>query len=654
MSSSHTLVELVIVLGSAAVVTVLFQALKLPVVLGYVLAGLVIGPHIPVPLVADASMVHVLSELGVILLMFTIGLELPLRSIARVGLPAAVAAVFEVGLVVTVGTLVARLVGLDGTTAIFAGACLGISSTMLVAKAFDELGWKGGFTETVFAVLVFEDLIAIVLLAIVGAVASGHGLDPTAFAVMLAKLAGFLALILIGGLLVVPRVMKWVGAHTRRETLLASALLVCFGMAAIAETAGYSVALGAFVAGVLVAESGYGHEVTESVASFRDVFAMMFFISVGMSIEPALLWSEAPRIAVFSLVVIVLKPLGVATGVFLTGTGIVPAIRSGLSLAQIGEFSFVIAGVLGDPALLAIAVGVSCVTTLTSPVFIRRSEAIAVRIAHGMPGRLATFVSFYEAWLAKRSTNTRPYRRMIVVLAVDTFMITAIVIAAATVGQTLLVSFEKSVRLGISIAAVAIACAPFLYTLARTIGKLARALATEMIPIANELDAGRAARRALVLTLDLGFALGVAMPIVAMVQPFVPASFAAVLLLAVILVLVVRRSLADFEGHVRAGTELVVEMLAAGDTPAPDQLAQVATILPGFDGRSTALVGDKAAGRSLAQLDLRARTGATVLAIMRGGKGLPTPSPTEPLELGDILAVTGSADAIAAARAALG
>ncbi|MFT3697886.1 MAG: cation:proton antiporter [Kofleriaceae bacterium] len=650
---NHALIELLIVLGSAAVVTVLFQALKLPVVLGYVLAGLLIGPHVPVPLVANAELVHVLSELGVILLMFTIGLELPLRSIARVGLPAAVAAVFEVGLVVTVGTLVARIVGLDGTTAIFAGACLGISSTMLVAKAFDELGWKGGFTETVFAVLVFEDLIAIILLAIVGVVASGAGLDASAFAIMLAKLAGFLALILIGGLVLVPRTMKWIGAHTRRETLLICALVVCFGMAVIAEEAGYSVALGAFVAGVLVAESGYGHEVTESVSSFRDIFAMMFFISVGMTIEPALLWQEAPRIAVFSLVVLIMKPLGVATGTFLSGSGILPALRSGLSLAQIGEFSFVIAGVLGNPSLLAIAVGVSCVTTLTSPILIRRSEGIATSLAHRMPRRLATFVSFYEAWLGKRAPNAKSYRRAIVVMAVDMLMITAIVIAAATVGQTLLAGFEATPRLIISIAAVALACAPFAYTLARTINQLARRLATDLIPIANELDAGRAARRALILTLDLGFALGVTMPIVAMVQPFVPASFAAVIVLAVILVLVVRRSLVDFEGHVRAGTELVVELLAAGDTPQPDQLAQVATILPGFDGQSTALVGDKTAGKSLAELDLRAKTGATVLAIVRDGKGMATPSPTEPLRVGDVLAVAGSADAIAAARATL-
>src|SRR5690348_8836639 len=157
MTSAHILTELVIVLGTATFVTVLFQAVRLPVVLGYVLAGLVIGPHVPVPLVADISLVHELSELGVILLMFTIRLELPLKSIARVGGPGAVPALFAVALVVALGTLVATVLGFDRATAVFAGACLGISSTMLVAKAFDDLGMKGGFTEVVFAILVFED-----------------------------------------------------------------------------------------------------------------------------------------------------------------------------------------------------------------------------------------------------------------------------------------------------------------------------------------------------------------------------------------------------------------------------------------------------------------------------------------------------------------
>src|SRR6185295_14071331 len=272
---SRILVELVIVLGTAAVVTVVFQALRLPVVLGYILAGLVIGPYVPVPLVANAELVHVLSALGVILLMFTIGLELRLSTIARVGLPAALIVLLEVGLVVAIGSLVARVVGFSPGAAVFAGACLGISSTMLVAKAFEERGWKGGFVEVVFAILVFEDLIAILLLAILTGVAGGAGLAAPDVAILAGRLAGFLALMLVAGLLVVPRIVRWIAARARVETLLIAALAICFGTAGLAAYAGYSVALGAFVAGVLIAESGHGDAVLELVKPFRDVFAMV-------------------------------------------------------------------------------------------------------------------------------------------------------------------------------------------------------------------------------------------------------------------------------------------------------------------------------------------------------------------------------------------
>lgn len=660
MTSSRILVELVIVLGSAALVTGVFQALRLPVVLGYVLAGLVIGPHVPVPLVADAELVHVLSQLGVILLVFTIGLELPLKAIARVGIPGALTAVLEVGLVVAVATLVARAVGFDPASAVFAGACLGISSTMLVAKAFGELGWKGGFTEVVFSILVFEDLIAVILLAVVPAVASGAGLDAGALAALLGRLLGLLALMLVGGLLIVPRALRWIAAHARSETLLIASLLVCFGMSAVADRAGYSVALGAFIAGVLIAESGHGHAVTKLVENFRDVFTMVFFVSVGMSIEPAALAHEGLRIAVFAAVVVLFKPVGVALGVFLAGHGVHPAIRAGLSLAQIGEFSFVIAGVVGSPRLLAIAVGVSCATTLVSPLLIRNSERIASWLAGRLPRRVALFVSFYESWLGRlRQGDTSPWRRhrrTVAVLALDAAMLVAIMIAGSTLGVRALddLGLTGAVRTVVRVAVTGVAAAPFAISMIRRVALLARRLAAEVIPAGDAVDLGRAPRRVLAVTFELAIALVIIVPIVALIEPFLPGSFVVLLVAAFVLVLAMRRSIADFEGHVRAGSELILELLSRpqGD----QQLAQVAAILPGFGGTAMHRIPDGAAavGRSLAQLDLRARTGATVLAIGRAGHGMASPPPGEPLQAGDLLALAGSDEAIAAAKQLLG
>jgi CPA2 family monovalent cation:H+ antiporter-2 len=666
VTGTRVLLELVVVLGTAAVITVLFQALRLPVVLGYVLAGLVIGPHVPVPLVANPDLVHVLSELGVILLLFSVGLELRISTLARVGVPAALTALFEVALLVGVGMLVGRAAGLAPLEALFAGACLGISSTMLVAKAFEDHGWKGGFTDIVFGVLVFEDLLAIVLLAILTAVARGSGLDAEAIVRLIAQLAGFLAALLVGGLLVVPRVVRWVASRFRKETLLVLALSICFGASALAHHFDYSVALGAFIAGILIAESGRGEDVFHLVQPFRDVFAMVFFVSVGMSIQPVALVENWYVIALFSAVVIVLKPIGVGLGVFLGGHGLQPAVRAGLSLSQIGEFSFVIAGIgvtsgVTSPALLAIAVGVCCVTTLTSGVFITKSQGIAGWVARRLPKRIAMFESFYEAWLGRlRSRQASPWRKLrnpIIVLVLDAGVIVAIVIGAATITPIAIayladVGLEGIVaRLAIA-AGAAVAATPFIVGLVRRVVVIARILALEVIPANETHDVGLAPRRALIITFQIGISLVVGIPLVAVTQPFIPGGWVVILVHVLVLLVVARRSLRDFDGHVRAGSAMLLELLSHPPSQAKEELAQVEALLPGFGGVVSIQIGasSPAVGRTLAELNLRARTGATVLAIARGGAGMATPSPTEPLAAGDTLAMAGSDEAIAQAR----
>jgi CPA2 family monovalent cation:H+ antiporter-2 len=667
VSGSHVLLELVVVLGTAAVVTVLFQALRLPVVLGYVLVGLLIGPHVPVPLVANPHLVHVLSELGVILLMFSVGLELRISTLARVGIPAALTAVFEVALVIGLGMLVASAVGLAPLEALFAGACVGISSTMLVAKAFEEHGWKGGFTDIVFAVLVFEDLIAILLLAVLTGVASGSGLDAEQLVRLIARLGGFLAALLVGGLIVIPRVVRWVAARYRKETLLVLALSICFGASVLADHFGYSVALGAFIAGILIAESGRGDEVFHLVQPFRDVFAMVFFVSVGMTIEPTALAENWYVILLFSIVVLIGKPVGVALGVFLGGHGVQPAVRAGLSLSQIGELSFVIAGIgvtsgVASPSLLAIAVGVCCVTTLTSGILITKSQAIASAVARRLPKRIAMFESFYEAWLGRlRQRQASPWRKLrspIAVLVLDAGVILAIVIGAATAAPYIseyiaaYIGLEGMPARVIIAVGSAVVATPFIIGLVRRVVVISRILALEVIPANETHDIGLAPRRALIITFEIGIGLAVALPLVAVTQPFVPGGWVVVLVGLLGLVLVARRSLRDFDGHVRAGSQLLLELLSHPPSQAKEELAQVETFLPGFGGVVSIQIGasSPAVGRTLAELDLRARTGASVLAIARGGAGMATPSPTEPLAAGDTLAMAGSEDAIAQAR----
>jgi CPA2 family monovalent cation:H+ antiporter-2 len=213
--------------------------------------------------------------------MFTIGIEFSMRKIARIGVSAGLTALIEVGLMVSLGYLGGRMFGWNATESLFLGACLGISSTMLVAKAFEEQKLRGGFVDVVFAVLVFEDMIAILLLAMLTAVASGAGLSPGEFALTLGKLLGFLIALLAGGLLIVPRFIRWAVHQNKGETTLISAIAVCFAMSALAILADYSAALGAFIAGMLVSESGEGPRVEHLIKPLKDLFAAIFLSRSG-------------------------------------------------------------------------------------------------------------------------------------------------------------------------------------------------------------------------------------------------------------------------------------------------------------------------------------------------------------------------------------
>ncbi len=663
MSGSQLLVELVVVLGTAAVVTLLFQAARLPVVLGYITAGMVVGPHVPVPLIADPHLVHALSELGVVLLMFALGLELRLSTLAKVGIGAGLTALFEVAATLTIGALVARALGFSSTEAVFAGACLGISSTMLVAQAFGQLGWKGGFTDLVFAILVFEDLIAVVLLAVLTGLATGAGLGPMALLVMLGKLLGFLVGVLAIGLVVVPRLVRALLARGRGEATRVVALALCAGAAALGDHLGFPVALGAFLAGLVIAESGHGHDVLLLVAPFRDLFAMIFFVAIGMTVVPADVVAELPTILAFTAVVLVVKPAAIALGGLATGRGLGTSVRAGLSLAQNGELSFVIAALgashgVARPSLLAIAVGVVCLTTLSWALTIRRSDGLAAAIAAGLPGRLATFVSFYESWIGRLGATDTAWRRVrgpVAVLVVDTAVVIAVAIGGAVVAARADLPDPLRGRTGAAVIALAtiLVAAPFALGVVRRLTRIARALAELVIPPGAAVDLGRAPRHALAIVLELALAGAVITVVIAAIQPFVGGGAIALAVAFAVPLALAYRAIVDFDQHVRAGSELVLELLRQPTSTPP--LAALEGALPGFGDTRTVRLPDgaPAVGRSLADLDLRARTGATVLAIARADGGFASPEPHEALRAGDVLALTGGDDAIAAAQHAL-
>jgi monovalent cation:H+ antiporter-2, CPA2 family len=693
-SGAHELLAaLTIVLGVAGVATVVFQRLKQPVVLGYILAGLVIGPHVPVPVVASPAVVHTLSELGVILLMFGLGLEFSLGKLFRAAPTAGITGLLQCSLMIWLGYLAARLLGWTPMESIFAGAVIAISSTTIIAKAFDEQGIKGGLREFVVAVLIVEDLVAVLLIAILTGVSTGAGVSAAELGGTIARLVGFLVGLVAIGLLVVPRLMRAVVRLGRAETTVVAAIGVCFGLALLAHEFGYSVAMGAFVAGVLVAESGRAAEIEPLVTPVRDIFAAVFFVAVGMLIEPAEVARHWLAIVVLTALVVIGKVAGVSFGAFMTGKGTRTSVAAGMSLAQIGEFSFIIAGVglsLGaiGTHVYPVAVAVSAITTLLTPALIRRSDRFASFVDRKLPKRLQTFVALYDSWLARlrthRGESRSRLRRFTRSVLLDVVAIAAALIALSMTFEAIVLLLQEQLALSRSAARVIFALLggaivlPFCASVLRTTHRFARLIGDVAVPRTqgDALDLGRQPRVVLEAAVHLVGILIVGSTLIAITQPFLPGPTAGVVFLLAVaaLAIVFWRTTADLHGHVRAAAQAVIEALAAqagahagghasghagghaGGAPAGDPLEQARSLFPGLGApvRFELPADSAAVGRSLAQLELRAATGATVLAIVRGDAGMAVPDAHAPLCAGDVLAIAGTAEAIAAAAELLG
>jgi CPA2 family monovalent cation:H+ antiporter-2 len=678
MNAHSFLVAMTTVLAVAAITTIVFQWLKQPVVLGYILAGFIVGPNVPIPLVADRDVVHTLSELGVILLMFSLGLEFSLGKLLKVGATAGLTALLQSSLMVWLGFLTGQLFGWTTIESLFAGAIIAISSTTIIAKAFEEQRIRGSLKQLVVGVLIVEDLVAILLMATLTAVVTGAGLSARSMVFTVGKLALFLILLVSVGLFIVPRFMRLVRRLGRPETTLVASIGLCFAISLLAEKMGYSVALGAFIAGSLIAESGQQHEIQHLVEPVRDVFAAIFFVSVGILIDPRLILTHYQAILVLTGVVIVGKILSVSFGAFLTGNGVPTSVRAGMSLAQIGEFSFIIAGLglsLGATRsfLYPVAVAVSAITTLTTPHLIRVSGPVASFVDRKLPGPLQTFVSLYASWIEKgrhaRATRGALIRRLIRHLVVDTALF-VIVVVGATVGFGATTSYfvekfgleEDLARGAVALLAVIFAV-PLGAGMVRVSQRLGFVIAEGSLPSAGEgkLDLAAAPRRALVLTLQLGIVVLTGLPVLAVTQPLIGGYYAPAIFVGLLVLVGIAfwRGASNLHEHVRAGAETIVETLLAQARTAEGQkekpkesLAEVHMLLPGL-GEPTPIRLEEdsdAVGQSLQSLNLRGVTGATVLALIRDGEGLLVPTATETLRVGDVLALAGSQEAIGRAR----
>ena len=680
MADAHLFLQnLALVLCVAALTTLVFRTLHQPVIFGYLLAGLIIGPHVPIPLAADRELVPVLAETGVILLMFALGLEFSLRKMIRVGPTAGLIAVIQCSAMLFFGYAIGQAFGWTVLESVYLGAIIAISSTTIIVKAFAEEKITGRVTDVVFGVLIIEDLIAILLLAILTTVSTGGGISAAELFRTSFRLGAFLVGFIAIGLLVVPRLVRYTLRLGSAETTLVTTVGICFAAALVALSFGYSVALGAFIGGALVAESGQATRIEHLVAPVRDMFAAIFFVAVGMMIDPKLVAENWLAVLVLTVVVIVGKVVSVSFGAFLAGYGTRTSVQSGMSLAQIGEFSFIIAGVglaagATRPFLYPVAIAVSAVTTLTTPWLIRAAAPAASWVDRKLPRPLQTFAALYETWLHRLQHrpkgNRSPIRRLVGLLLADVALMAVIVIVSALeigpFSEFLERSFGWSARLarwGV-IAGAALLVLPLVFGYFRTARRLGRVWAADVVPEAaiGKVDFGAAPRRALAVTLQLAIVVAAGIPLIAITAPFLPPLRGPVIFAALLLLLAVAwwRSTTDLRGHAQAGAEVLVSALsrqmateeAAHQTPLPaTELIDVRRLLPGL-GEPVAIAvqeKDHAVGRTLAALDLRSRTGAVVLAITRGGQPILLPTGHETIQAGDRLAVAGTKKAVRAA-----
>ena len=396
--------DLGVILVTAAVVTVLFKKLKQPVVLGYLIAGFLLSPHVTfLPTVKDTTAVTIWAEIGVIILLFGLGLEFSFKKLARVGKSASVTAVVEVIFMLLVGYVAGQFLGWNSMDSLFLGGILSISSTTIIVRAFDELGLKSRrFVSLVFGVLVVEDIVAILLLVLLSTVAVSRTLSGTELMVSGAKLGFFLILWFVMGIYLLPPLISRIRHLLSDETVLVVALGLCLLMVIIATQVGFSPALGAFIMGSLLAETKEGHRIEKLIHPVRDLFAAVFFVSVGMLIDPTMIVQYRYEILFISAITITGKLLSSAFGALISGSSLRHSLQVGMSLAQIGEFSFIIATLgltlkVTSPFLYPIAVAVSALTTFTTPYLIKSADPLCDWVQKKLPQNLHQLLERYQS-----------------------------------------------------------------------------------------------------------------------------------------------------------------------------------------------------------------------------------------------------------------
>lgn len=638
----HLITDLALILGAAGITTILFRRLKQPVVLGYVIAGLIVGPNFKLfPTVTELDGIKIWAEIGVIFLLFSLGLEFSFKKLAKVGASAGITGAWEIGVMLGLGYFTGHLLGWSRMDSIFLGGIIAISSTTIIFRAFEELGLKTRqFTSLVMGVLFVEDLFAILLLVLLSTLAVSQAAAGTEMLMALLKLGFFLSLWFLLGIYLLPTLLKRNARWLSSEILLIGAIALCLGMVVLADKVGFSAALGAFIMGSILSETMYGEKIEVLISSVKNLFGAIFFVSVGMLIDPAILWQYAGPVLLLTLLVIGGKLVNVTLGALLAGKPFKQAVQAGTSMTQIGEFSFIIAtlglslGVISK-FLYPIAVGVSVITTFSTPYMIRLAEPLHSWLEQRLPDKVLQAMNRYSAGsqtLRDESEWNIVFRSYLQLVLLNAVIVFAIILLSNYYLKPWFLGFfenEMLARIGAALLSLA-AMAPFVWAL---MAKKIQRVAYKSLWLDSKYNRGP-----LVALEVLRNVIGLVLTSILLAR-FFPVGIAILgtFFMAIVVLVLFKKRLNYFYHRIenRFLTNLnEKERLAAGPpsiVPWDAHLSRL-KISPAF----------QYLGETLEELQLRERFGVNIAFINRGGKVIYAPTRLEKLFPYDEIGVIGT------------
>lgn len=646
---SPLIIDLSLILVVAAITTILFKWIKQPVVLGYIVAGLLVGPNFKLfPTVVSHDNIQIWAEIGVLFLLFSLGLEFSFKKLLKVGSTAFITAIIGVGCTFLLGYNIGSALGWVSMDALFLGGILSIASTTIIFRAFDEMGLKSQkFTNLVFGILVIEDLVAVVLMVVLSTLSISRSFEGYEMIYSILKLGFFLIVWFVFGIYFLPTLFQILRKYLSDETLLILSLALCFSMVFLASNAGFSPALGAFIMGSILAETPNVKTIEKLLEPIKNLFGAIFFVSVGMLLDPNMLVQYALPIGIATLALLIGKPLFVIFGALLSGQPIKIAVQTGMSLSQIGEFSFIIASLgvslnVTSDFLYPIAVAVSVITTFTTPYMIGFSNKMAQFIHVNMPERWMSFINKYS--LGSQQVNqTSDWKSLVRFYATNTVVFSVIIVSIILLGQKFLYPFFEGNKYQRPLTVVVnlVVLAPFLYGLAFRRTQSQAYANVWLKPVYRGPLIGLIVFRFVLALFFIGFVFDIYYsPIAAVIGVVV----------TVFVLYFARHRVKHFYSKIES--RFIANLKNQSETKTDEQFKELApwdSHFAQFDIDAHAPI----VGIPLLELKLRETFGINIVMIERGDYTITIPSRTELIYPGDKVAVIGTDEQLLAFKNAI-